>query len=144
MRAWVAWLKRTEGIVTITALWTAMMVALVLGEFFHRAVLPRFLPPTYGLLLLLYAIRNAYVLWLKFIRKRRRGEVVVWGWWVLFAVLFIVQGVTRNRYQVTEKMVETLILVTFVFLGSTASRVLYLWREARRARRTNAKHRHHA
>lgn len=142
MRRQLEGFKCVDCLAWLTRAWTIVTLAMVLAEFFavERSI-PGALPLSYGILLFAYACQNAFRLWMRYVRGRRRGEWIYYGWWLTFLILFVISWWTKGRYEVTWTMVEVLLYTTMVFLGSALSKLLFLVRETHHARTNRPSHR---
>lgn len=111
--------------VWLTRAWTVMMLGFVLSEFFHWHPIPGHAPFGYLLILSWYAIWNGVKLWGKYLRTRRSGEWIVYGWIALYVALFITDWVS-DRYEVTEKMMEVFADICIIFAGTLINKAIYV------------------
>ncbi len=119
--------------VWLTRAWTVMILGFVLSEFFHWHPIPMRAPFGYLLILSWYAIWNGVKLWGKYLRTRRSGEWIVYGWIALYIALFITDWVS-DRYEVTEKMMEVFTDICIIFAATLINKAIYL-RSLKRVRR---------
>ena len=86
---------------------TVVTMAMILIEFFSRGA---FFPSNMGLfylgVLLIYSIHKELLRWLGKRSIDRQGEIFVYTWIILTAVLYIVNFVYNGRYNVSTSGVE--------------------------------------
>lgn len=128
----------TECLFWFCVLWMIIMMTMIITQFFKLEVvlpLPFKMPASYLVLLILYAVRKETERWLRRIRRKRRGEIFFWLWWFLLLTMFIISSLSRGKYGVPDKALETCLYVSGVYFGTELSKLLYYLRAKETLRR---------
>jgi len=93
-------------------------------EFFKPGTLklPMPAPFLYFTILAAWVIKKEINRWLKKKWIKKKGELYVASWLIMTWLMILISTVTKGKYQLPSKLIETVLYVVMVYLGTCFSK----------------------
>lgn len=103
---------------------TFLQMAYFIIEFFKPGVLklPTSAPFLYFVILAAWVTRKEIERWLRKRWMKKKGELYVYVWLIMIWLVILISTVTKGKYQLPSKLIETVLYVVMVYLGTCFSK----------------------
>jgi len=119
--------KKTGFFYKLLAVWTVLQLVMISLEFFkiNKYVVPGLMHFAFVAFLCIYVAQKEVERWLAKSWTKRSGEIYLASWYILLMIMFMIEFLTKGRYETPDKMVETCVLIALPKIVTLYSKFKY-------------------
>ena len=117
-------IKRKDWLCLLTIIVTVLQLFYFTLEFFKPGVLklPTSAPFLYFTILSTWVIKKEINRWLKKKWIKKKGELYVACWLIMTWLMILISTITKGKYELPSKLIETVLYVVMIYLGTCFSK----------------------
>lgn len=118
------WACTNDWLCLLTVIITIVQMGIFVTEFLKPGILkiPKETPFLYFIILAFWVIKKEIERWLKKKWVKRKGEIYVMAWLALGWIMVLISSFFKGKYQIPAKLMETILYVVFIYIGSCFSK----------------------